>query len=131
MQISLTAKYLLCPLYFKARTSHDRTRHMFGHNSPTPWATELFKPSKHAEVLVSIEKKLEVCDLCFYVGDVIIGVALGFVWPPSPAGLRSRSWAFCLEPEPWAQIKNHDELELSLKFRTGAGAMAIWEADTS
>jgi len=68
---------------------------------------------------------LEVLDLRFFVGDVIIGVALGFVWPASLAGLRSRSWAFYLEPEPWVQIKNQ-ELELSLKFRTGAGAMAIW-----
>jgi len=43
---------------------------------------------------------------------------------PEP-GARSRSWGLCLERAgARVQIKNQ-EPEISLKFRTGAGAMAI------
>jgi len=37
---------------FKARRSDDRARNIFGHNSPSARARELFKPPEDAESLV-------------------------------------------------------------------------------
>jgi len=52
---------------------------IFGHNSPAAKAREMFKLSKHAEnFIVSILKNLEVLDLSFFVGDVIIGGSMEF-----------------------------------------------------
>jgi len=49
------------------------------HNVSTERARELIKPSKDAEsFLVLICKNWDVVDLIFFVGDVILGVSLGF-----------------------------------------------------
>jgi len=54
------------------------------HKSPADWARELFKPSKVSESLLVSTKNWEILDFRFFVGDIILGVGLGFF------GLRHR-----------------------------------------
>ena len=49
-----------------------------GHNSPADWAREMFKPSKYPEIFWFRLKTWEVLDMSFFVGDVILGIGLGF-----------------------------------------------------
>jgi len=65
---------------FKSGMSHISCVTLQFHNLPSDWATELFKPSKDASLVVQIFKELESFGCSFIVGNVISGVGFWHFW---------------------------------------------------